>query len=106
MQSSVERISPVECRVKVEIPWADIATRLQDKLRDWQILGYTQDPRRELLPAYAALDFADIVGFYRRHVAGRPLAIMIVGDPRKTDPERLRRYGKLVKLREGALYSK
>lgn len=79
---------------------------LQDKLRDWQILGYTQDPRRELLPAYAALDFADIVGFYRRHVAGRPLAIMIVGDPRKTDPERLRRYGKLVKLREGALYSK
>ncbi|MBK6918657.1 MAG: trigger factor [Deltaproteobacteria bacterium] len=34
MQSSVERISPVECRVKVEIPWADIATRLQDKLRD------------------------------------------------------------------------
>lgn len=34
MQSSVERISPVECRVKVEIPWTDISTRLQDKLRD------------------------------------------------------------------------
>ncbi|MBA3548269.1 MAG: insulinase family protein, partial [Nannocystis sp.] len=78
---------------------------LQDKLRDWQLLGYSQDPRRELLPAYAALDFADIVGFYRRHVAGRPLAIMIVGDPRKTDPERLRKYGKLVRLREGQLYS-
>jgi zinc protease len=78
---------------------------LQDKLRDWQLLGYTQDPRRALLPAYAALEFADIVGFYRRHVAGRPLAIMIVGDPRKADPERLRKYGKLVRLREGQLYS-
>lgn len=79
---------------------------LQDRLRDWQLLGYSQDPRRELLPAYAALDFADIVAFYRKHVAGRPLAIMIVGDPRKADPERLRKYGKLVKLREGQLYSK
>lgn len=64
----------------------------QDKLRDWRLLGYSQDPRRALLPAYAALDFADIVAFYRRHVAGRPLAIMIVGDPRKADPERLRKY--------------
>jgi hypothetical protein len=30
---------------------------------------------------------------------------MIVGDPRKADPERLRKYGKLVRLREGQLYS-
>jgi zinc protease len=78
---------------------------LQGKLREWQLLGYSQDPRRELLPAYAALEFADIVAFYRRYVAGRPLAIMIVGDPRKADPERLRKYGKLVRLREGQLYS-
>ena len=78
---------------------------LQDKLRDWRLLGYSQDPRRALLPAYAGLEFADIVAFYRRHVAGRPLAIMIVGDPRKADPERLRKYGKLVRLREGQLYS-
>jgi len=34
MQSSVERISPIECRVQVEIPWSDISTRLQEKLRD------------------------------------------------------------------------
>jgi trigger factor len=34
MQSSIERISPVECRVQVEIPWTDISGRLQEKLRD------------------------------------------------------------------------
>jgi trigger factor len=34
MQSSIERISPVECRVQVEIPWSDISSRLQEKLRD------------------------------------------------------------------------
>ncbi|MGH1346811.1 MAG: trigger factor [Nannocystales bacterium] len=34
MESSIERISPVECRVKVEIPWADVSTRLIGKMRD------------------------------------------------------------------------
>jgi trigger factor len=34
LQSSVERISAVECRVKVEIPWSEVAGRLDDKMRD------------------------------------------------------------------------
>jgi trigger factor len=34
MQSTIERISPVECRVRVEIPWPDVSTRLDDKMRD------------------------------------------------------------------------
>ncbi|MBC8073355.1 MAG: hypothetical protein IAG13_33855, partial [Deltaproteobacteria bacterium] len=34
MQATIERISPVECRVKVEIPWSDVSTRLQEKMRD------------------------------------------------------------------------
>jgi trigger factor len=34
LQSSIERISGVECRVKVEIPWAEVSGRLDDKMRD------------------------------------------------------------------------
>jgi trigger factor len=34
MQSTIERLSPVECRVKVEIPWSDVASRLDEKMRD------------------------------------------------------------------------
>jgi zinc protease len=79
---------------------------LQDKIEEWQTRGYRHDPRRELLPAYTDLEFAAIVDFYRRYVAGRPLAIMIVGDPRKATPAKLRKYGKLVRLREGQLYSR
>ena len=78
---------------------------VQDKLREWRRRGHHEDPRRALLPAYAALDFDDIVAFYRRHVAGRPLAIMVVGDPRKADPAKLRKYGRVVRLRERQLYS-
>jgi trigger factor len=34
MQSTIERISAVECRVKVEIPWTSIVPRLEEKMRD------------------------------------------------------------------------
>jgi len=34
MQSSIERIGPVECRVKVEIPWAEVSPRLMGKMND------------------------------------------------------------------------
>ncbi|MEX1364658.1 MAG: trigger factor family protein, partial [Nannocystaceae bacterium] len=34
MESSIERISAVECRVKVEIPWTDVSGRLDSKMRD------------------------------------------------------------------------
>jgi hypothetical protein len=34
LQSSIERISSVECRVKVEIPWSEVSGRLDDKMRD------------------------------------------------------------------------
>ncbi len=36
MQSTIERISAVECRVKVEIPWDSIGPKLQEKMRDLQ----------------------------------------------------------------------
>jgi trigger factor len=33
MESSIERISPVECRVTVKLPWEQVGPRLNDKLR-------------------------------------------------------------------------
>ena len=77
---------------------------LQDTVDDWKVLGYTGDPRRELGVAYEALTFDTIEAFYREHVAGRPVSIMVVGDPRKVRPKDLRKYGKLVRVREGSLY--
>ena len=46
MESSIERISAVECRVKVEIPWSDVSGRLTDKMRDLR--------RRARLPGFRA----------------------------------------------------
>ena len=36
MESQIERISAVECRVRVQIPWAEISPRFATKLRDLQ----------------------------------------------------------------------
>jgi predicted Zn-dependent peptidase len=78
---------------------------LQDQIDEWRHEGERDDPRRHTIPAYRELEFDDIAEFYRAHVAGKPLSIMVVGDPRKVKPKDLKKYGKLVRLREWRLYS-
>ncbi len=34
MESQIEQITPVECRVRVTIPWSDVSPRLDNKLRE------------------------------------------------------------------------
>jgi zinc protease len=79
---------------------------LQDKIDSWTFTGEQEDPRRRTQKAYGELTFDDISSFYRDHVAGKPLAIMVVADPRKVKPRDLRKYGKVVRLRKGQLYSR
>jgi predicted Zn-dependent peptidase len=77
---------------------------VQESVREWQRQGYREDPRRALRPRYEALELAEIVKFWRDHVQGRPIAIMVVGDPRKVDRDRLAEYGEVVRVRESSLY--
>jgi predicted Zn-dependent peptidase len=79
---------------------------LQDTVDDWHLLGYAADPRRELAGEYEGLTFEAITAFYDAHVEGRPVAIMVVGDPRKVKTKQLRAYGKVVRVREGKLYAR
>ncbi len=55
--------------------------------------------------AYDELSFSDVEAFYAKHVQGRPVAIMVVGDPRVVKLEQLRSYGPVVKLRARDLLS-
>jgi len=71
----------------------------------WRLRGYGVDPRAWLLPAYEGLEFGDIERFYEGHVEGRGVAIMVVGDPRKVGVKELGRFGEVVRVREGELYS-
>jgi predicted Zn-dependent peptidase len=64
----------------------------------WRRRGYREDPRAQRLEAYGGLAFSDIEAFHARHVKDQPIAIVVVGDPRKVDRERLRSYGPLVEV--------
>lgn len=69
-----------------------------DAVAQWRQRGYRADPRPDRLAAYGGLEFGDIERYYERNVAGRPISVVVVGDPRKVDRKRLKAYGPLVEV--------
>jgi predicted Zn-dependent peptidase len=78
---------------------------LQSVVEFWTRLGYRADPRKFLLPAYEELTFEDIDTFYSQQVRGRPVTLMVVGDPRSFDADGLSEYGRVIKVKERQLYA-
>ena len=74
-------------------------------LRSIQRMGYTDDPAKENLPKIDALTFDDITKFYQANIQGKPYAIGIIGNPKMIDLDKLKKYGKVVKLNERKLFN-
>ena len=51
----------------------------------WQRLGYTDDPAKVNAAAIDALTFADIEKFYKENIQGKPVTVILMGDPKKID---------------------
>lgn len=49
----------------------------------WQRLGYTDDPSKVNAAAIDAVSFNDIERFYEENVKGKPVVIILMGDPKK-----------------------
>jgi zinc protease len=79
---------------------------LQSTIAYWQKRGYTEDPREHLLDAYATTQFADIEAFHAAQIAGRPVTLVVVGDPRRVDKRELARFGELIELREREIFAR
>ena len=71
----------------------------------WKRRGYTQSPAKTSMDAIDNMTFEDIVKFYEENIKGRPIAIAIVGDPKKIDEKALSKYGKVTKLSTSRLFS-
>jgi len=72
----------------------------------WQEMGYTDDPARAHVPAIQALTWEQIYGFYQQYIQGKPVTIILMGDPKKIDVKRLQaKYGKFEKLSKGKLFA-
>lgn len=64
-----------------------------------RLLGYGHDPGADLLHALDTLGIDDIMAFYRDHVRQQPRALIVVGNKRMLDMDRLRRMGRVVELK-------
>jgi predicted Zn-dependent peptidase len=49
----------------------------------WQRVGYTDDPAKINAAAIDAITFADIENFYKQNIQGKPVTIILMGDPKK-----------------------
>lgn len=69
-------------------------------------LGYTEDPLKNSLKAYEAMQFNDIVKFWQENIKDKPMAITIVGDKSRVNLKELAKYGKVVEYKIDDLFSK
>lgn len=51
----------------------------------WQRLGYKEDPSKVNAQAINDLTFNDIETFYKENIQGKPVTVILMGDPKKID---------------------
>ncbi len=78
---------------------------VQQRLESWARVGDSGDPRPELLVGYRALRFEDVQALFEAQVQGRPVTLMIVGDPKRVDAELLAKWGRVVRVRPRDVFS-
>jgi len=72
----------------------------------WKELGVNEDLNHMLVEKFKTLDFSNIEGFYNEKVAGKPIAICIVGNKSKVDTKALKKMGKVKYISKSKLFSK
>jgi len=71
----------------------------------WKQLGYSDDPAKVNMSAIENLTFDQIVSFYNENIKGKPIAIVIMGDPKTIDLKQIEaKHGKITKLNVSKLY--
>ena len=73
----------------------------------WQRLGYNDDPAKVNATSINNLTFADIEGFYKENIQGKPVTVVLMGDPKKIDLKALQaKLGcKVTKLTPSKLFA-
>lgn len=71
----------------------------------WKKKGYTEDPAKSELPVIESLTFDDILSFYKTEIKDKPIAIAIIGDPKRIDIKQLEKFGKVVRINKSKLFS-
>ena len=72
----------------------------------WKLLGYTDDPAKVNMPTIDQLTFDQILSFYNKEIKGKPITIIITGDPKVIDLKQIQtNQGKVNKLNSSNLFN-
>ena len=72
----------------------------------WREMSYNEDPARKEVEQIKQLTWEQFMDFYKANVQGKPLTIIVMGDPKKIDQKRLTaRFGKIQKMSKGKLFA-
>ncbi len=73
----------------------------------WQRLGYTDDPAKANIEAINNLTFAEIEKFYEDNIKGKPVTVILMGDPKKINLKEIEaRMGcKVTKVTNGKIFN-
>lgn len=69
-----------------------------------RLYGYTADPDSAMSAIVPRLSVSDVSTFYREHIQGRPRSVIIVGNKKTLDLQRLRGMGTLIELKPEDIY--
>jgi zinc protease len=107
MPDKPERMDPLRSALSRGLETQSPGFReLQSTIEHWRNLGYGEDPRKWLIDDYAELDFADIHAFHAAQVRGRPVILLVVGDPRRLDVGELEHHGEVIELAERDVFAR
>ncbi|MFA8433546.1 MAG: M16 family metallopeptidase [Marinifilaceae bacterium] len=79
--------------------------RISYKVPDWKRKGYTQDPNKSMYPQYDELNFEKVKHFYEKYMHGQPVVITVVGNSKQIDTEKLKQFGKLIKIKKSEIFN-
>lgn len=72
----------------------------------WKEMGYNEDPALYNKEAIDNLTFDQIKEFYQQYIQGKPMTIVLVGDPKLIDQKALQaKYGKFIKPSKAKLFA-
>lgn len=102
-----ERIESIKAQLRQQAQTNKPTFRTMPEIYDrWQEIGYNMDPAQYNMERINNLTFDDIVRFYKENIQGKPVTMMIVGDPKLINQKQLQqRYGKLIKVSANRLFS-
>ncbi len=78
---------------------------LSTKIVEWDNKGFKVDPAKFKAKTYENLNFKDIVEFNNKNLKNKPMVIAIVGDKKRIDLNELKKYGKIIEIKEKQLFN-